>query len=121
MKNVEVLKYCLNQLHDRGFRTAIDDFGTGYSSLSILTDVPADVVKMDKSFIDRGISGKQRDILVQIGKLVQISGKEIIFEGIETTDQEQFLMECGFEHGQGYLCNRPIRISEFENLYLKDA
>lgn len=119
VKNLDVLKYCLTQLREKGLRTAIDDFGTGFSSLAILTDLPTDVVKMDKSFIRKDINQKQRDILMQIGKLVQITEKEIIFEGIETIEQEAFLIECGFERGQGYLCNRPIEISEFENLYLR--
>jgi EAL domain-containing protein (putative c-di-GMP-specific phosphodiesterase class I) len=115
--NMQNLKYGMDRLHEMGFRIAIDDFGTGYSSLSVLMDIPADVVKMDKSFIDNGIEGRRRDLITEIGKLVRIAGKEIIFEGIETEEQEQLLMECGFHNGQGYLCNRPIMVPEFERLY----
>jgi diguanylate cyclase (GGDEF)-like protein/PAS domain S-box-containing protein len=115
--NQQNLRNCMERLHEMGFRIAIDDFGTGYSSLSVLMDIPADVVKMDKSFIDNGIDEKRRNMIVEIGELVRIAGKEIIFEGIETEEQEKLLLECGFKNGQGYLCNRPIRVSEFEKLY----
>ena len=60
------------------------------------------------------MSEQNADILKCIGELVKISGREIIFEGVETVEQEQFLKECGFEYAQGYLCNRPLAVSEFE-------
>ena len=117
IRNLSNLQYCIDRLHAIGFRVAIDDFGTGYSSLSALMDIPADVIKMDKSFIDNGFEGKRRDLIMEIGELVRISGKEIIFEGVETEAQEKLLIDCGYHNGQGYLCNRPITISEFEKLY----
>ena len=117
IRNLSNLQYCIDRLHEIGFRVAIDDFGTGYSSLSALMDIPADVIKMDKSFIDNGFEGKRRDLIMEIGELVRISGKEIIFEGVETEAQEKLLIDCGYHNGQGYLCNRPITISEFEKLY----
>jgi EAL domain-containing protein (putative c-di-GMP-specific phosphodiesterase class I) len=118
VKNTEVLKNCLNKLHEWGFRVAIDDFGTGYSSLSVITEIPSDVVKMDKSFIDKGMTGVRGRMIQELGKMVDIVNKEIIFEGVETEEQEQMLLNCGFSHGQGYLCNRPIPAADFEELYL---
>jgi EAL domain-containing protein (putative c-di-GMP-specific phosphodiesterase class I) len=115
--NMQNLKLGMQRLHAMGFRLAIDDFGTGYSSLSVLMEIPADVIKMDKSFLEHGIEGKRRELIIEIGKLIRIAGKEAIFEGIETEEQEKLLIECGFQNGQGYLCNRPIMISEFEKLY----
>jgi diguanylate cyclase (GGDEF)-like protein len=115
--NMQNLKLGMERLHAMGFRLAIDDFGTGYSSLSVLMEIPADVIKMDKSFLEHGIEGKRRELIIEIGKLIRIAGKEAIFEGIETEEQEKLLIECGFQNGQGYLCNRPIMISEFEKLY----
>lgn len=117
IKNLANLKYCMERLHEIGFRVAIDDFGTGYSSLAVLMDIPADVIKMDKSFIENGVEGRRRELIVEIGELVRIAGKEIIFEGIETNEQEKLLLDCGYEYGQGYLCNHPVTISEFEKLY----
>ena len=118
VKNVEVLRNCLNRLHDMGFRIAIDDFGTGYSSLSMLADMPSDVIKIDKSFINVGMTDQKLKLLCEIGRMVKILGKEIIIEGVETKEQEQFLIDGGFACGQGFLCNRPVSLGEFERLYL---
>lgn len=118
VKNVEVLKNCMNRLHEMGFRIAIDDFGTGYSSLSMLADMPADVIKIDKSFINVGMTDQKLKLLCEIGRMVKILGKDIIIEGVETKAQEQFLIDGGFECGQGFLCNRPVSLGEFERLYL---
>ena len=118
VKNVHVLERCVNRLHEMGFRVSIDDFGTGYSSLSVLADMPADVVKIDKSFINKDMNGKKMDILYEIGRMVKILQKDIIIEGVETEEQEKLLINGGFTCGQGYLCNKPIPIGEFEKLYL---
>lgn len=120
IQNKDALKECMATLREMGFRIAIDDFGTGYSSLSVLTDIPVDVVKMDKSFIDKADSKMQRKLIAEIGKLIQIAGKDVIFEGIETDGQKEFLTKSGFCYGQGYLCNKPIPKNEFESLYMKN-
>jgi EAL domain-containing protein (putative c-di-GMP-specific phosphodiesterase class I) len=73
---------------------------------------------MDKSFIDKGMTGVRGRMIQELGKMVDIVNKEIIFEGIETEEQEKMLLNCGFSHGQGYQCNRPIPASDFEKLYL---
>lgn len=117
--NISVLKKCMNRLHEMGFRVAIDDFGTGYSSLAVLADLPADVVKIDKSFISEdNLTVNKLAMLYEIGRMVKILKKDIIIEGVETEDQEALLRRGGFTCGQGYLCNKPISIGEFENLYL---
>ncbi len=119
ISNIGVLKKCMNRLHEMGFRVAIDDFGTGYSSLAILADLPADVVKIDKSFISEdNLTVNKLAMLYEIGRMVKILKKDIIIEGVETEDQEALLCRGGFTCGQGYLCNKPISIGEFENLYL---
>ncbi len=113
-----VVLECLKEIREMGFRVAIDDFGTGYSSLSILSEIPADVVKMDKSFIDAGLTDNRKALLSEFAKLVEVAGKDTIFEGIETDEQEKFLAECGYKHGQGYIMSRPIALAEFEKIYL---
>ena len=118
VKNVAVLEKCMNRLHEMGFRVAIDDFGTGYSSLSVLADMPADVIKIDKSFINKGMTEQKKNLLYEIGRMVKILHKDIIIEGVETEEQEQFLREGGFTCGQGYLCNCPVPIGDFEKMYL---
>ena len=106
------------RLHELGFRVAIDDFGTGYSSLSLLADIPADVIKIDKGFLDQNMSGRKLSLLNEIGRMIRIMKKDIIVEGVETPEQERVLLNGGFTHGQGYLCNQPLPIGEFERLYL---
>ena len=59
------------------------------------------MIKIDKSFLEKEMSEQNADILKCIGELVKISGREIIFEGVETVEQERFLKECGFEYAQG--------------------
>lgn len=118
VKNVAVLEKCMNRLHEMGFRVAIDDFGTGYSSLSVLADMPADVIKIDKSFINKGMTEQKKNLLYEIGRMVKILHKDIIIEGVETEEQEQFLKAGGFTCGQGYLCNCPVPIGDFEKMYL---
>ncbi len=117
--NIGVLRNCMDRLHEMGFRVAIDDFGTGYSSLAVLADLPADVVKIDKSFISEdNLTVNKLAMLYEIGRMVKILKKDIIIEGVETEDQEALLIKGGFTCGQGYLCNRPVPVGEFENLYL---
>lgn len=118
VKNKDSMTNCLNKLREKGYRVAIDDFGTGYSSLSVLMDTPADVIKIDKSFIDKDLTSRQIQFITEIGKIINIAGKESIFEGIETEQQRELLLRCGYEHGQGYLCNEPITVDVFEAMYM---
>lgn len=118
VENLSGLKRCLYELEKLGYRIAIDDFGTGYSSLSVLLEIPADVVKIDKSFTDRIDLKEQRDFVSQMGKFIRSAKEEVIFEGIEKQEQCRFLLDCGFRYGQGYLFDRPIPVSEFERKYM---
>lgn len=106
-------------LRKDGFDVAIDDFGTGYSSLSILKDIPADVVKMDKSFLEKSNIERDWDFIVKIGALIRSVKEEVIFEGVETKQQAEFLVKCGFRYGQGYLYDRPLPVDVFEEKYIK--
>lgn len=118
VENVDELKTVLSELERFGFRIAIDDFGTGYSSLGVLLEIPADVVKIDKSFTDRINLKEQRNFVSQMGSFIHSAKEEVIFEGIETEEQLQFLRGCGFLYGQGYLFDRPIPLKEFERKYM---
>ena len=118
VENLESLKNCLNQLAEIGFRIAIDDFGTGYSSLNVLLEIPADVIKVDKTFTRKLDQKKQRQFVSRMGLLIKAAKEEVIFEGIETDEQEEFLKSSGFKYGQGYLFDRPLPVEEFERKYL---
>jgi EAL domain-containing protein (putative c-di-GMP-specific phosphodiesterase class I) len=107
----------LMELKSIGVKLAIDDFGTGYSSLSYLRELPFDVVKMDKSFVDGIADSEQRlalaDGIVQIARTLHL---EVVAEGIESEVQRDLLTEMGCHYGQGYLLAMPMQPSEAEEL-----
>lgn len=116
---IELVKEEMELLRKAGFRVAIDDFGTGYSSLNMLLDIPADIVKIDKSFLNRKNFTTEKEFIVKMGALIRSVKEEVIFEGIETEEQATFLVECGFRFGQGFLFDKPIPIGMFEEKYMK--
>jgi EAL domain-containing protein (putative c-di-GMP-specific phosphodiesterase class I) len=92
-------------------RVALDDFGTGYSSLSALQDLPVDVLKLPKPFVDgRGSATHDRALLAMLVQLGQLFGLQVVAEGIERDDQRVLLRELGCELGQGYLLGRPVPV-----------
>ena len=99
----------LTELKHVGVRLAIDDFGTGYSSLSYLRELPIDVLKIDKSFVDGIASSGQRlalaEGIVEIARTLEI---DVIAEGIETEEQRDLMTEMGCQYGQGYLLAMPM-------------
>ena len=107
----------LTELKAIGVRLAIDDFGTGYSSLSYLRELPIDVLKMDKSFVDGIAVSEQRlalaEGIVQIARTLQL---DVIAEGIESEVQRDLLTSMGCQFGQGYLLAMPMPASQAETL-----
>ena len=100
----------LVQLRELGVRVAIDDFGTGYSSLSRLRLLPADIVKIDQSFIREIVDSRSAVPLVTSTiSMAHGLGLQVVAEGIETTHQLAFLTEKGCNTGQGYLFGRQAR------------
>ncbi|MBT8225981.1 MAG: EAL domain-containing protein [Dactylosporangium sp.] len=96
-------------LRGAGVRVAIDDFGTGYSSLSYLRQVPIDIVKIDKSFVETVSTSKQQRALVDgIIGLTHTLGLEVVAEGIEQSTEREILCEIGCRLGQGFLFARPM-------------
>ncbi|MDD6698777.1 MAG: EAL domain-containing protein [Veillonellaceae bacterium] len=102
-------------LHGLGFKIDMDDFGSGYSDFSLLNYLPLDVMKIDRSLLlaSEG-SERMRAVLKKMVELGHMLGMEVICEGIETEAQEDLLMDCGCEYGQGYLYGRPMPRQEFE-------
>jgi len=117
LRKDERLQSELAQLKAIGVRLAIDDFGTGYSSLSYLRELPIDVLKMDKSFVDGiGISAQRLALaegIVQIARTLQL---EVIAEGIESELQRDLLTSMGCQFGQGYLLAMPMDADRAETL-----
>jgi EAL domain-containing protein (putative c-di-GMP-specific phosphodiesterase class I) len=100
-----------------GVKLAIDDFGTGYSSLSYLRELPIDVLKIDKSFVDGiGISQQRRALVEGIIRIARTLNLSVIAEGIETEVQRDLLVSMGCQFGQGYLLAMPVEADQAEAL-----
>jgi diguanylate cyclase (GGDEF)-like protein len=107
----------LAQLSGMGVRFAIDDFGTGYSSLSYLRRLPADILKIDKSFVDEILGGPEDEAVAHaVLRLGAILNKSVIAEGIEDERQRTRLVALGCRFGQGHLFSRPVEPHEFTPL-----
>lgn len=108
MLNPEESIRILGELSALGVRIAIDDFGTGYSSLSYLKRIPANTIKIDKTFVD-GLGQKQDATIVRaVIALARALEKETIAEGIETEEQFDIIKAMGCDWAQGYWVSRPI-------------
>ena len=113
----EAIRAALTELKSLGVRLAIDDFGTGYSSLSYLRELPMDVLKIDRSFIEGIALSKARLALVEvIIRIAKTFGLTVTAEGIESEVQRELLISLGCEFGQGYLLERPVGADEAEAL-----
>ena len=98
----------LQQLRDLGVLIAIDDFGTGFAGLSYLRRLPADIIKIDRSFVtDLATGGSSTTLIASMVELARSLGLGVVAEGVETEDQRQALtaLHCG--SAQGYLFARP--------------
>ncbi|MCC5883873.1 MAG: EAL domain-containing protein [Halomonas sp.] len=105
----------LDRLIEAGIRIAIDDFGTGYSSLAYLQDIPAQVVKIDRSFI-KGIDDmpRSRTLVESMLSMAHNLGYRVVAEGVETQQTYDYLQALGCHEAQGFLMSRPLEGGDFE-------
>ena len=109
MENSDAGLWTLNTLRREGVRVAIDDFGTGYSSFSRLKQLPADALKIDRSFIRDLTRDPESDaIITAMIAMAATLHLEVVAEGIETWEQLAFLRERGCDLAQGYLLGKPM-------------
>jgi len=121
LSNTEATINKLEELRLLGVRLAIDDFGTGYSSLSYLHKFPIDVLKIDRSFIEKINDGHEGAAMARaIISMSETLHLETIAEGIETPDQITALKDLGCEMGQGYLFAKPLSRHDVRN-FLRDS
>lgn len=109
------------ELKANGFATAIDDFGTGYSSLNLLKNLDVDVLKLDKTFISEINSRDEKKDRILIKNMIHLAkdlNMQVIAEGIENQEQQQFLREAECDMAQGFLYAKPMTPDEFLNLIL---
>ncbi len=110
----------LNQLAKDGVLIAIDDFGTGYSSFSYLKTMPAQVLKMDMSFlVDARLDNDAGKIVAAIINMAHALQKEVVAEGIERVDQLKLLKTLGCERGQGYLFGKGVPADSIARTFRK--
>ena len=107
----------LDRLRGLGVEFSIDDFGTGYSSLSYLKRLPADALKIDKSFV-KGLGYDVEDTAVvrMIIELTRTLGREVVAEGVESAEQVALLKEMGCDMAQGFYFSKPLPPEEIPAL-----
>ncbi|TFF74479.1 EAL domain-containing protein [Aeromonas taiwanensis] len=107
----------IRQLKAIGLLISIDDFGTGYSSLAYLRDLPADEVKLDRSFIQTLVHSEQDKAIVKaILDLARVFRFTVTAEGVEEEEQLAVLKTLGCQHYQGFLTSRPLPVKALESL-----
>jgi diguanylate cyclase (GGDEF)-like protein len=107
----------LRELKALGVRISMDDFGTGYSSLASLQDLPLDILKIDKLFIDHVAEDPRRTAFAQaIIRMGKTLGLGLIAEGVETSAQAERLQSLGCRLAQGFYFSRPVPADEIERM-----
>ncbi|MBU3056851.1 putative bifunctional diguanylate cyclase/phosphodiesterase [Pseudomonas indica] len=121
MEDISTAAQHLLSLRRSGALIAIDDFGTGYSSLSYLKSLPLDKIKIDKGFVQDVLEDEDDATIVRaIIQLARSLGMQVIAEGVETVEQEAYIIAEGCNEGQGYLYSKPLPAREL-TVFLKQA
>ncbi len=105
----------LNTIKKKGFVISIDDFGTGYSSLSMLQNMPIDIIKIDKVFVDKANLNSNDNIINYIAFLAKQLGVKTIVEGVETKEQLDYVKNLNCNIVQGYYYSKPLSKPDFED------
>lgn len=107
----------VNELKKQGFSIAMDDFGSGYSSLNMLRQIPCDILKLDRGFINDTTTDERGKIVVKhVLSMAKNLSLKTVSEGIETVEQAQFLTDSGCDIAQGFLYAKPMPLDEFEKI-----
>ena len=107
----------IRECKSAGFPISIDDFGSGYSSLNLLKEMPVDILKIDREFLNETDESEKSSIIVE--QVVEMATKisiKTLCEGVETKEQAAFLKQIGCNMAQGYLYSRPVPMENFEEL-----
>jgi EAL domain-containing protein (putative c-di-GMP-specific phosphodiesterase class I) len=116
MPDSESVLSALSELKKLRIELHLDDFGTGYSSLSYLHKLPTDALKIDRSFVARIDSRRERVIVQAIVDLAHRLGQRVVAEGVETRAQLNALRRLACEDAQGYYFAKPLNLQEAEQL-----
>lgn len=114
LEDYTIINKFVEFLHQYGVKVSIDDYGKGYSSLELLLQVPFDIIKMDKSFVDKYNMENGRVILSSTIDMMKKLGKVVVCEGIENVDQLNYLKSINCDVIQGYYYDKPLPKEEYE-------
>ena len=110
----------LRELREKGVRIAVDDFGAGYSSFATLAQLPLDIFKLDRSFMNNvSDDPRARHVVIAMVAMARELGYQVIAEGVETDQQYRFLQASGCDLGQGYGLARPQDAASISGLLRK--
>lgn len=110
----------VRSLREKGFTTSIDDFGSGFSIMNMMTEIPADVIKLDCAFVQNcGKTERGHEFLGQLVQMIRKMGFVALCEGIETRENLEMVTAMGCDLGQGYYFSRPLPENEFEKWLLR--
>ncbi|MCR4720766.1 MAG: GGDEF domain-containing phosphodiesterase [Lachnospiraceae bacterium] len=107
----------ISAFHEMGIKVSMDDFGSGYSSLMLLSQIPIDVIKLDRCFLrSRELGDREKIIITNIVHMTKELKMRSLCEGVETSDQSSFLAGIGCDEQQGYYYSKPVNIADFRQL-----
>ena len=119
VNDMDRMKRILSEIKNLGIRVALDDFGTGYSSLNHIREMPLDVIKIDRCFVEHLGDEDFSDAFVKmVSELANSIGVYVCVEGVETEKQLEIVTGMNINMIQGYLFGKPMKIEEYEMLYL---
>jgi EAL domain-containing protein (putative c-di-GMP-specific phosphodiesterase class I) len=119
MEDVKHSIASLQAIRAMGVTIAIDDFGTGFSSLSYLAKLPADTLKIDRSFVnDMTVAPEGLALVSTIISLAHSLRLKVVAEGVETEEQSRLLRLLNCDEAQGFLIGKPVAAGTFESSFL---
>ena len=113
---MDLLKNVLASLKSHGIRIALDDFGTGFSSVGLVKDLPFDIIKIDRSFVQQiENDDMERELMRHFSGLASSFGAKVCVEGIETEGMRDILQKYHVQSFQGYYYAKPLTLEDFLN------
>jgi EAL domain-containing protein (putative c-di-GMP-specific phosphodiesterase class I) len=120
IKSLETNIKKLDELRKLGIKIAMDDFGSGYSSLSYIINLPIDILKIDKSFVDDITKNSKKESIIEaIISLAQKINLQVVAEGVEIKEQYDILMKQNCDKIQGYYFSKPLSDEDFEKFIIE--
>ena len=120
--DLDLLKNIVVNLRGRGVKIALDDFGTGFSSISIVKNLPVDIIKIDRSFVQKiEEDEKERELIKSFAGVASTFGAKVCVEGIETAEMRNILQHYHVQSFQGYYYAKPLSLEAFLDWKPKNA